>query len=325
MIHRDDSMRRLRTQRSSHSSRAPPKHLDSMELQGLPIDTGSHRICSSPLPLLNRQAELVVTRRRYTTFLKGCSSPRERECNNIRCNTDLAINRKSLDSRLRNTHNMAETSCTQCSKKREHRRKPKLKRKHKLRHKHIHNISLNPNTTRSPNSDNSGLAHLRPNLSNHSQALNTTSQLPMLQPVRPPRSLLDRPLNIHNLDLLFQVCQPRRLTPVQCLIQRKLQPTMRTASNSSMRLSSDRISSSSTDNSKSNSSSSSSNSNSKARAWTKHSTNTRTTYAISSRARGMEIYEMYQKCYFKFRSTSLVMLNLWVSRRREGTVPGALC
>ena len=116
MTHHDDRMRRLHTQRSSHSNLL---HRLPVLTQRQALLNGSDKAttCSRRPQRRKRPVVLVTMRNSCTTSRKVCSTRLVRPCLQTSFNNmDRNTNHKSRDSRHSNTNSTELVSCTACNK-----------------------------------------------------------------------------------------------------------------------------------------------------------------------------------------------------------------
>jgi len=210
MTHHDDRMRRLHTQRSSHSNLLH-KLPDPMQHQALLSGSDKATICNRRPQRRRRPAVPVTTRNSCTTSRKVCSTRQARPYLRPNYNSmDRNTNHKSHDSKHSNTNSMALVSCMVCNKV---NNKPK---------QHTTKCQLSGSHDR--------VLHLRHsllNLGSHQQ-VNTTLQeilcllahpLPISRHLSCPPSI--HKMRTHNLAL-------RRNNPTRCLTLRNRPHTRHT-------------------------------------------------------------------------------------------------
>lgn len=209
MTHHDDRMRRLHTQRSSHSNLL---HRLPVLTQPQALLNGSDKAttCNRRPQRRKRPVVLVTMRNSCTTSRKACSTRLARPCLQTNCNSmDRNTNHKSRDSRHSTTNNTALVSCMVCNKA---NNKPK---------QHMIKFQLSGSRDRALH-----LRHSLLSLGSHQQ-INTTLQetlcllahpLPISRHPSYPHSIPK--LHMHNLDLQHN-------NPTRCLTLRSQQLLIR--------------------------------------------------------------------------------------------------
>lgn len=209
MTHHDDRMRRLHTQRSSHSNllhRLP----DLTQRQALLNGSDKATTCNHRPRRRNHPVGQVTMRNSCTISRKACSTRQARLCLQTNYNSmDRNTNHKSRDSRHSNTNSTALVSCMACNKANN-----KAKQ-------HMTKYQLSGSRDRA--------LHLRHFLLSlgRDQQVNTTLQeilcllahpLPTSRHLSCPRSILRR--HTHNLALQHN-------NPTRCLTLRSRRPLTR--------------------------------------------------------------------------------------------------
>lgn len=216
MTHHDDSMRRLHTQRSSHSNllhRLP----DLTQRQALLSDSDKPTTCNRRLQRRRRLVVRVTMRNSCTTSRKVCNTRQARPYLRPNYSSMVRItNHKSQDSRRSNTNSMVPVSCTASSKASS---KPK---------QHMTKYQLSDSRDR--------VLHLRHSLlslGSHQQVNTTFQEILCLlaHPLPTSRHLSYHP-SIHRLHTRNPVLQHNN--PTQCLILRSRPRTRHTISKRSM-------------------------------------------------------------------------------------------
>lgn len=209
MTHHDDRMRRLHTQRSSHSNLL---HRLPVLTQRQALLSGSDKaITCNRHPQRRKHPVVQVTMHNScTTSRKACSMRLARPCLQTNYNNmDRNTNRKSRDSRHSNTSSMALVSCMACNKA---NNKPK---------QHMTKCQLSDSRDRALH-----LRHSLLSLGSHQQ-VNTTLQeilcllahpLPTSRHPSYPHSIP----KLHTRNLALQ-----RNNPTRCLTLRSRQPLIR--------------------------------------------------------------------------------------------------
>ena len=216
MTHHDDRMRRLHTQRSSHSNllhRLP----DLTQRQALLNGSDKATTCNHRPRRRNRPVGQATMRNSCTTSRKACSTRQARLCLQTNYNSMVRnINHKSRDSRHSNTNSTALVLCMACNKA-----SNKAKQ-------HMTKYQLSGSRDRALH-----LRHSLLSLGSHQQ-INTTLQeiLCLLAHPLPTSRHLNYPPSIHRLHTRNLALQHNN--PMQCLTLRNRPRIRHTISRRSM-------------------------------------------------------------------------------------------